>query len=383
MNGLRGRHFLTTLDFTVDEVRSLVDLSLRLKRREAKHSLTGKVLGLLFFNPSVRTRVSCESAMARHGGSAIALSPGRDTWNFECGEGVVMDAQTQEHVRELAPVLSRYCDFIGIRKSELVTTGSTTAAVTASYAELKRDEFLRRFAEFATVPVLNLESNAFHPCQGLADMATMVEKLGSVTPARSASASAGFAAASAGSASSSAGSASASAGSAPRGQKYVLTWAWHPKSLPVATPHSQLLAAADLGMKVTVLRPPGYGLDPEVMAAARKRAESAGGSVGETDDIESAYRGAKVITAKAWGSLDFYGRFEEEARAKQPLRKTWIVDEAKMAKTADAIFMHCLPVRRNVVVTDGVLNSPRSVVVDEAENRLWTVAALLCALGGV
>ncbi|MBM4059911.1 MAG: N-acetylornithine carbamoyltransferase [Planctomycetes bacterium] len=347
MTGLQGRHFLSTLDFSVDEVTGLVDLALDLKRSRRSAALERMVSVLLFFNPSVRTRVSCEAAMVRYGGSAITIQPGKDTWNFEAGEGVVMDGNTQEHVRELAPVLSRMANFIGIRKCELITVGNDKATVTGSYPELARDFFMHRLAEFSEVPVINLESNRFHPMQGLADMATMRERFPE-----------------------------------PRGTKYVLTWAWHPKSLPVATPHSQLLSAADLGMDVTVLRPEGWSLEPAVLAAARARAESRGGSVRETDDIAAAYRGAKVVCAKAWGSLDYYGRFDEEVRRKQPLRADWIVDEAKMARTDDAIFMHCLPVRRNVVVADGVLDSRRGVVVDEAENRVWTAAAVFAALGG-
>jgi len=347
MIDLGKRNFITTLDFTVEEVRALVDLALELKAGRVRPSLAGKVLGLLFFNPSVRTRMSSESAIARLGGSAIAVTPGRDTWQFECGEGVVMDANTQEHVRELAPVISRFCHFVGIRKSELVTTSSSTATVTGSYEDVAADEFLHRFVEFAEVPVLNLESNVYHPLQGLADSATILERLPD-----------------------------------PRGEKYVLTWAWHPKSLPVATPHSQLLSAANLGMDVTLLRPPGYGLDPRVTAAAKERAESLGGSFQETDDVAEAYRGARVVCAKAWGSLDYYGRFDAEARDKARYRADWMVDGAKLDATDDAFFLHCLPVRRNVVVSDDVLNSPRSAVTDEAENRLWTVAAVLCALGG-
>jgi len=343
--GLEGRDFLSTLDFTIEEVRALVDLALELKGGKRQADLRGIVAALLFFNPSVRTRVSCESALARYGGTAIAISPGKDTWNFECGEGVVMDANTQEHVRELAPVLAEMCHFVGVRKSELITVGSERAEVSGDYATLKRDEFMHQLARFSPAPVVNLESNSFHPMQGLADMATIVEQLGD-----------------------------------PRGKRYVLTWAWHPKSLPVATPHSQLLSAADLGMDVTVLRPPGYALDPDVMAAAGARAESLGGSVSETEDQDAAYSGAHVVCAKAWGSLDYYGRFDEEARDKAPLRRSWIVDEDKMAKTDDGVFMHCLPVRRNVVVSDGVLNSSRSVVVREAGNRLWTAAAVFAAL---
>ena len=343
---LAGRDFLSTLDFTAEEIRGLIDLALELKAGRVQAPLQNKVAALLFFNPSVRTRISCESAMARWGGTAIAIHPGVDTWNFEVRGGAVMDVNTQEHVRELGPVLSRMCHFVGIRKSELITVGSARAEVSGDYAELSQDLFVHQLAKYADVPVVNLESNRFHPLQGLADAATMIEKLGQ-----------------------------------PRGKKYVLTWAWHPKSLPVATPHSQLLSAADLGMDVTVLRPPGYGLEPAVMDAARARAEQLGGSVGETDDIDAAYDGAHVVCAKGWGSLDYYGRFEQEAEHKRPLRDVWLVDEAKMKRTAEAWFLHCLPVRRNVIVSDGVIDSPRSAVIDEAENRLWTAAAVFSAIG--
>ena len=342
---LGPRDLITTLDLSPDEVRGLVDYALALKQGSVEAPLRGRVAALVFFNPSVRTRVSCESALARYGGTAIAIHPGRDTWNFECREGIVMDGDTQEHVRELAPVLSRLCHFVGIRKSELATVGAGQSAASGDYRALARDEFIHRFREFAEVPVINLESNRWHPLQGLADSATMLERLGDA-----------------------------------RGKKYVLTWTWHPKSLPVATPHSQLFSAANLGMDVTILRPDGWGLDPEVVEHARERAEALGGSVSETDDVAAAYSGAHVVCAKAWGSLDYYGRFEEEARDKAPLRERWIVDEEKMARTDDGFFLHCLPVRRNVVVTDGVLDSPLSAVKDEAENRLWTAAAVFGAL---
>lgn len=345
MIDLAGRHLLSSLDFTPEEVRGLLAFARDIKAGRVRPALAGKVATLVFFNPSVRTRVSCESALARFGGTGISLAAGKDTWNFECGEGVVMDGNTQEHVRELAPVLARMGHFVGIRKSELITVGLDKAAVTQSYAELARDDFLHRFAEFSEVPVINLESNRWHPLQGLADALTIQERIPE-----------------------------------PRGQKYVLTWTWHPKSLPAATPHSQLLAAADLGMNVTLLRPEGFGLEPEVVRRARVRAEAQGGSLVESDDIDGAMRGARVVCAKEWGSLEHYGRFEEEQRLKQPLRARWIVDAEKLQRTDDAFFLHCLPVRRNVVVSDAVLNSSHSAVIDEAENRLWTAAAVFGAL---
>ena len=345
MKDLAGRDLLSSLDLAPEEVRALLAFARDIKAGRVRPALAGKVATLLFFNPSVRTRVSCESAMARFGGAGIALAAGKDTWNFECGEGVVMDGNTQEHVRELAPVLSRMGHLVGIRKAELITVGLERGGGGASYADLARDEFLQRFAEFAEVPVVNLESNRWHPLQGLADALTLQERLGE-----------------------------------PRGKKYVLTWTWHPKSLPVATPHSQLMAAADLGMRVTLLRPEGFGLEPEVVRRARVRAESQGGSLEETDDMDFALRGAHVVCAKEWGALDLYGRPDEERARKEPLRERWIVDTEKLARTDDAFFLHCLPVRRNVVVTDAVLNSSRSAVVQQAENRLWTAAAVFGAL---
>lgn len=345
--GLAGRNLFTTLDFEPAEITGLLDLADGIKAGRVTPRMAGRVMACLFFNASVRTRISCESSMGRFGGTAITVNPGKDTWNFECGEGVVMDGNTQEHVRELGPVISRMCHLVGIRKSELITVGSAQASPTGSYEELARDEFIRAFAKYSESPVVNLESNVYHPMQGLADAMTIRERIPE-----------------------------------PKGKKYVLTWAWHPKSLPVATPHSQLIAAANLGMECVVLRPEGWGLAPDVVEAARARAEALGGSLTETDDQDAAYAGAQVVCAKGWGSLDFYGRFDQEPEAKAGFRDAWRVDEEKMARTDDGIFLHCLPVRRNIIVTDGVLDGRHAAVKDEAENRLWTAAAVFAALIG-
>ena len=339
------RHFLSTRDWSVPELDELLVRALRIKHGRERPDFRGKTMALLFFNPSLRTRVSFEAGLNRFGGHATTVQPGRDAYVFEHREGAVMDGPTQEHVKEVAPVLSRYVQAIGIRKSDLVTTAATTAAVTGAWKELRGDDFLRAFARHASVPVVNLESNFEHPCQELADRLTLKEKLGD-----------------------------------PRGKKYVLTWAWHPKSLPLATPHSQLLSAAGMGMKVVHLRPPGYDLDEEVVATARARAAESGGSVEVTDDVEGAYRGAHAVCAKSYGSTAYYGRFDQEKRDKEPLRARWIVDAEKMGRTDDAIFMHCLPIRRNVKATDAVLDGPRSVVVDQAENRMWAQVAVLARL---
>jgi len=349
---MASRHFLSSLDRSVEEMRALARTALAYKRSGAgciadAPELVGRVLALLFFNPSVRTRVSCEAAMAKLRGTAINLAPGKDTWRFEEAEGVVMDGDTQEHVKELAPVLAGMCDAVGIRKAEVMAGGSQAGGGGLGWEELREDAFLHAFARHSEVPVVNLESNAWHPCQGLADLATLVELL-----------------------------------EEPRGQKYVLSWAWHPKALPVATPHSQLMAAVDAGMEVTVLRPEGYDLCPQVMELAAERALGAGGSLVTSDDRSAALSGARVVCAKSWGRLDAYGAPPEVARPSADLRADWIVDGDAMARTDDAWFLHCLPIRRNVIATDEVLDSARCAVARQAANRLWTMAALIADLLG-
>ena len=341
-----SQHLLDLLDLEPSETRALAEHALRLKRGEATDSLAGRFLSLLFFNPSVRTRVSCEAAAARLGATATAITAGSDTWNFEFAENTVMDGETQEHVRELAPVLSRYSDWIGVRRSERITVGLKETE-TPSWEVLREDRFLRAFAEHSEIPVLNLESNFAHPLQGLADLASLHEQFDGK----------------------------------PKGKRYVLTWAWHPKALPLATPHSQLVAACDAGCDVVLARPEGWNLDSEVSQLAGERAAAMGGSLCETSNLDMALDGAEIVCAKSWGGMSFYGKpSAEEASAKRELRSDWIVDEKAMERTKDARFMHCLPVRRNVVVTDGVLDSSRSIVIDQAENRLWTAAAALCAM---
>lgn len=339
------RHFLSTREVDVEWLDQLSDRSRRIKRGAERPDFHARTMALLFFNASVRTRVSFEAGLAKFGGHGIHLQPGKDTWVFEHRDGICMDGATQEHVREVAPVLSRFVDAVGIRKSDLITTSAATADVTGSWDELRQDAFLRAFARHAEVPVINMESNTEHPCQELADRLTLLEKIPQ-----------------------------------PVGKKYVLTYAWHPKSLPLATPHSQLLSAAGLGMEVVLLRPEGWDLDPSFVEAARMRAEARGGSLRVTDDIEGAYDGAVAVCAKAWGSTDYYGRFEEEKKAKESQRSRWIVDRDKMARTQDGIFMHCLPVRRGVIVEHEVIEHKNSVVIDQAENRLWAQVGLLAEL---
>jgi len=268
------------------------------------------------------------------GGNAVVLEPGGTSWTLEHRDGAVMDSDKTEHVAEFVRVLGRYCAAIGVR----------TFAALKNWDEERHDPILRAFARHSEVPVINLESAMHHPCQALADMMTIREKQGRA------------------------------------GQKVLLTWAWHPKPLPMAVPNSFALAAAQMGHDLLIAHPESYDLDEELIETSLQAARAAGGSVEITNDIDAAFAGAEVIYAKSWGSKEFYGKTDQDITTRARYRSKWIVDEEKMARTNDAIFMHCLPVRRNVIVTDGVIDSPASVVIDEAENRLHVQKAILASL---
>jgi len=327
-------NFLSTMNFNLD---ALIESALRFKRGEDRSQpLAGKSVALVFFNPSLRTRASMHVGIYQLGGNAVVLEPGGTSWTLEHRAGAVMDGDKTEHVAEFVRVLERYCVAIGVR----------TFAALKDWPEERTDPILNSFAKYASVPIINLESAMHHPCQSLADMMTIREKLG-------------------------------------EGRKrVVLTWAWHPKLLPMAVPNSFALAASQMGHDLVIAHPPGYDLDEELIETSRQLAADAGGSVKITNDMDAAFTGAEVIYAKSWGAKQFYGRDEQDTITRAQYRNKWIVNERRMGQTDDAIFMHCLPVRRNVIVTDGVIDSRASVVIDEAENRLHVQKAVmkeLCA----
>ncbi len=163
-------------------------------------------------------------------------------------------------------------------------------------------------------------------------------------------------------------------------KRVVLTWAWHPKPLPMAVPNSFALAAAQMGHELTIAHPPGYELDEELIQDINLRAFDAGAKVTVTNDIEEAFDGAEAVYAKSWGGRMFYGSAAEDIEERAQYRERWIVDAAKMRRTDSGIFMHCLPVRRNCIVTDEVIDSAASVVIDEAENRLHVQKAIMTKL---
>ena len=331
------QNFLSTRAFDRSALDQLIESAFRFKKGEDQSKpLSGKSIALVFFNPSLRTRASMQVGIYELGGNPVALEPGGTSWTLEHREGAVMDGDKTEHIAEFVRVLERYCVAIGVR----------TFAALKDWKEERTDPVLGAFSKYASVPIINLESAMHHPCQAMADMMTIREKLG--------------------------------AGK----KRVVLTWAWHPKPLPMAVPNSFALASAQMGHDVVIANPDGYQLDEQLIEAARIIAAAEGGSVQIVNDIEKAFEGAEVIYAKSWGSKQFYGNSEQDIVNRWQYRSKWIVDEQKMNRTNDAIFMHCLPVRRNVIVTDAVIDSPASVVIDEAENRLHVQKAVLSKLIG-
>ena len=328
--------YVSGLEGGPELLQGLIQLALDIKADPARYvrdrPLEGKVFTALFLNPSLRTRTSFEAAMARLGGHMVTLSPGSGSWNLEFDTGVTMDGGAAEHIIEAAGVLSSYSDAIGMR----------AFAPMSDFLGEMRDEPMHQLANHASVPVLSLESACYHPCQGLADSMTLTELFEGT----------------------------------PQGQPFTLTWTRHPKMCGVAVPHSALLAAARLGMNVTLAHPEGYDLHPDVIAQAAGLADAQGGQLQLTNDMDAACEGARVIYAKAWGAPLDYGDPQAGA-ARNASHPDWTVSDHHMQLGDDPWFMHCLPVRRNVVVTDSVLDSGRSAVQQQAANRMWGQMALL------
>ncbi len=330
-------NFLVTTDFSRNELEKIIETAIKFKKGEiANQTLNGKSVALVFFNPSLRTRASMQVGIFELGGNAVILEPGGTSWTLEHRDGAVMDGDKTEHLKEFVRVLERYVAAIGVR----------------TFAELKdwelerTDPVLSAFAKYASKPVINLESAMHHPCQAMADMMTIRERFGNEK------------------------------------KKVLLTWAFHPKPLPMAVPNSFALAAAQFGHDLRIAHPKGYELDDKLLETIRRQAAAAGGSLEIVNETESAFQDIDVVYAKSWGSRYFYGDLQKDLDFRANLRTDWIVDEAKMQKTNNAIFMHCLPVRRNVIVTDAVIDSANSLVIDEAENRLHVQKAILTKLLG-
>ncbi|MBQ6180008.1 MAG: N-acetylornithine carbamoyltransferase [Bacteroidales bacterium] len=277
-----------------------------------------KTIILIFFNSSLRTRLSSQKAALNLGMNPIVLNVGADSWKLETQLGVVMDGDKSEHLREAIPVIGSYCDIIGVR----------------SFAGLSDREFdyaetiLSQFIEYSGKPVISLESATVHPCQAFADLITIEEYKTKPRP------------------------------------KVVMTWAPHPRALPQAVPNSfaEWMNAADVDFVIT--HPEGYELDPKFVGNAKV----------EYDQMK-ALEGADFVYAKNWSCPGVtnpgdYGKILSKDM-------DWVVDERHMAVTDNAYFMHCLPVRRNMIVSDGVIDSPRSIVIPEAANRVVSAQVVM------
>lgn len=277
-----------------------------------------KTIMIVFFNSSLRTRLSTQKAAINLGMSPIVLNIGQDSWKLETELGVVMDGDKSEHLREAIPVIGSYCDIIGVR----------------SFAGLTDREFdyqetiLNQFVEYSGKPVISLESATVHPCQAFADLLTIEEHKKVARP------------------------------------KVVMTWAPHPRALPQAVPNSfaEWMNAADVDF--VIAQPHGYELDPKFTGDAKI----------EYDQMK-ALEGADFVYAKNWSCPGV----TDPSKYGQILSKDmgWTVDAAHMAVTNNAYFMHCLPVRRNMIVSDDVIDAPTSLVIPEAANRVVSVQTVI------
>ncbi len=306
-------HFLSVND--VSDLSHLIKEALIFKKVPTadKHLGKNRTIGLLFFNSSLRTRLSTQRAAQNLGMEVIVMNVGNEGWSLEMEDGVIMDGDKPEHVKEAAAVVGQYCDIVGVRCFASLTDRE------ADYNE----KVLTNFVKYCGRPILNLESATRHPLQSFTDVITIEELKTKPRP------------------------------------KVVLTWAPHVKALPQAVPNSfaEWINATDY--EFVIANPEGYDLHPNFVGKAKT-----------THNQAEAFKNADFIYAKNWSSYSDYGKILNTD-------PNWMVDARKMALTNDAKFMHCLPVRRNLVVADAVIDSANSVVIQQAGNRLWAAQAVL------
>ncbi len=326
--------FNSLTDFSSAELNELIQLANRLDKNPEPRALEGKVLSLLFLSPSLRTLASFQAAMVRLGGGTFVISPEMSIYGLESRSGIVMDGIAAEHIREAIPVIASYGDAIGIR----------AFAQRESLEDDLQDKKFNELISLVDKPYINMESAVNHPCQGLADWKTLNDIN---MPAI--------------------------------GGKLVLSWTHHPSPLPLAVPVSTLHFSALRGMDITVLRPDGFELPDSIMQQTQQLAEANGGSLNQTNNRSEAMQGAHVVYASSWSSARHYGDKMNEDKLKQGHEfSDWCIDEPWFANATDECrFMHSLPVRRGVTVEDVILDGPRSIVINEARNRMLVQMAVL------
>ncbi len=310
------KKFTTVND--VNNLNELLKLALELKQNPYAYKQYGenKTIGLLFFNPSLRTRLSTQKAAENLGMNVMVMNVSQDGWTIEMEDGAVMNQGSQEHIKEAAGVISQYCDIIGVR----------TFASLKDKSDDYQEKILNKFIEYSSVPIVSLESATLHPLQSFADVITIKEHKTTKTP------------------------------------KVVLSWAPHPRALPQAVPNSFVEWMKKYDVELVITNPEGFNLSAEITQG-----------VSITHNQDEAFKNADFIYAKNWSSYDNYG---ETA----PDLLNWTITQEKMNLTKNGKFMHCLPVRRNVVVTDEVIDSENSIVLQQANNRTYAAQAVLLSI---
>ena len=308
------KHFFSVEDVT--DLPAALELAKEIKLNPFGNGTLGKnkTLGLIFFNPSLRTRLSSQKAAYNLGMNVITMNVGSDGWTLETEDGTVMDGGTAEHIKEAAKVVSQYCDVIAIR----------CFAGLKNKEEDDAEKVLKGFMKYASVPIINLESSTLHPLQSFADLITIQQYKKVMRP------------------------------------KVVLSWAPHPKALPQAVPNSfaqWMIAADDVDLVIT--HPRGYELDEQFTRGATIEY-----------DQDRAFENADFIYAKNWSALNPYGEILSKDRS-------WTITQEKMNLTREARFMHCLPVRRNMIVSDEVLDGPHAVHIEQSANRVVSMQTVL------
>ncbi len=317
---LRGRDMITTQEWTRDEIDTLLDVAWDLKRRratgEAHALLRDKVLAMLFFFSSTRTRISFEAGMAQLGGHAQFI------------ESQTTQISHGDTAKEIGEIVGRYCDGIAIRQCDWDVG----------------NQYIRDVAAASRVPVLNMQCDVYHPFQILADLMTIMERFGRDL----------------------------------RGRTMNVGWAYAASyQKPISVPQSLILLMSRFGMNLRLTHPPEYRLMPDIVQQARDNVRQHGGSLELLDDFDAGFEGADILYPKSWGALLTTSDDEESARIGRQYTD-WITDERRMALAQEhAVYMHCLPADRNIEVTNGVLDGPQSIVYDEAENRLHVQKATM------
>ena len=307
------KNFINSDD--ISDYKKIVEEAIQLKSNPNQLEDIGKnkSIGLLFFNPSLRTRISTQKASMILGLKTFVMNFNSEGWQLEFENNTIMSEDKAEHVKDAAKVLSEYCDIIAIRKF----------ADLNNKIDDEKEIVLSSFLKYSTVPILNLESSTFHPLQGLADAITIHETKNKARP------------------------------------KIVLSWAPHPKSLPHAVPNSFIKMAKKNNFELIISNPIGYDLNPEITK-----------EINIIHDQKEAFINADFIYAKNWSSYENYGKVLIND-------SSWKIDRNKMSLTNNAKFMHCLPVRRNVVVDDNVIDSENSLVISQAENRIYSALIII------